>query len=640
MMDQRWHETAIETNVLMQLQDLTTVLSQVDLQLELAYGSFVDVAGNRITVSSLWDSTKSPIQTSGYKTDVYLRALGTIHHSDLRVLDQLENRFEPTHLKNFTNQLFTLLEDLRVENIITRIRPGTTTDFAVRSDHLRDFFSTRLTTSITSGRSLDELFCMIYLVLQSAGPEQSFPRAHQQQLDMLEHVKAHLYESYDARSTGQIVHIVRNIVKKISHIYEHDIDHTYFVFPIFNKETPLREKTLFAELTRTDDVDSEDTAKTDGEDDDYQDETLLTWHQENEQTEHPQTFLQMDLDEGLKTNLADGEARETESGDQAFASAQGMSQKSNQADYSEKEALDDRRETASEPDDHIPYGADNMHAKAIMKQAKPPTEVERLLYDTFVRTIKPYQRKLAQTIEKILEHKRTSKRDHLQVGRLAKNLLPVVTEAHPRLFYKKDDESAEFDAVFTLLVDCSASMYDKMEETKHGIVLFHEVLKSLKIPHMIVGFWEEATIGMDEQQLNYFHTVHSFSDSLYEKNGAKIMQLEPEEDNRDGFSIRVITEQMMKRHEHHKLLLVFSDGEPSAEGYEQNGIIDTHQAVSDARKQGIDVMGMFLSDGTFDEGDEAMMKMIYGNERVMIPEVAELPERFIPILKKLLLKTI
>ena len=63
---------------------------------------------------------------------------------------------------------------------------------------------------------------------------------------------------------------------------------------------------------------------------------------------------------------------------------------------------------------------------------------------------------------------------------------------HPRVFYKKSHESKEIDAVFTLLVDCSASMFNKMDETKRGIVLFHEVLKQLRIPHSIVGFWEDA----------------------------------------------------------------------------------------------------------------------------------------------------
>src|SRR5699024_11449101 len=114
---------------------------------------------------------------------------------------------------------------------------------------------------------------------------------------------------------------------------------------------------------------------------------------------------------------------------------------------------------------------------------------------------------------------------------------------------------------------------------------------------------------------------------------------EPEEDNRDGFSIRIIVEKMLERREKHKFLLVFSYGVPSAANYDDNGIIDTHLALTEARKQGIDVIGMFLADGKIAERNAITMKNIYGRERLMIPNVAELPERFSPILKKLLLKT-
>src|SRR5699024_10876738 len=254
-----------------------------------------------------------------------------------------------------------------------------------------------------------------------------------------------------------------------------------------------------------------------------------------------------------------------------------------------------------------PYGIDNIDAMSVFKEAKRPSKTDLSTYEAYRTHIKPYQRKLAKTIEKVLEHKQIEKRSNLHYGRLSKKLLPVVTDEFPRLFYKKDEQSNEFDAIFTLMVDCSASMYDKMEETKRGVVLFHEVLKDLHIPHAIVGFWEEATSGLKKGYPNYFHIIHSLTDSLFEENGAKIMQLEPEEDNRDGYSIRVVAEKMLERREKHKFLLVFSDGEPSAENYEQNGVIDTYLAVSEARKRGIDVIGMFLSHGEIREQDENLM---------------------------------
>ena len=63
------------------------------------------------------------------------------------------------------------------------------------------------------------------------------------------------------------------------------------------------------------------------------------------------------------------------------------------------------------------------------------------------------------------------------------------------------------------------------------------------------------------------------------------MQLREEEDNRDGYIIRIVSEKLAKRPEKHKFLLVFTDGEPSALDYQQDGILDTHEAVKLARKK-------------------------------------------------------
>src|SRR5699024_4710558 len=165
--------------------------------------------------------------------------------------------------------------------------------------------------------------------------------------------------------------------------------------------------------------------------------------------------------------------------------------------------------------------------------------------------------------------------------RLSKKLLPLVTDENPRVFYKKTEESKDIDAVFTLMVDCSASMHNKMDETKKGIVLFHEVLNELKIPHAIVGFWDEENEVKENYQPNYFHRIHAHSYSFYENTGARIMQLDPQEDNRDGFSIRVLAKELTARIEKNTTLLVFSDGEPAASSNDQNCNVDASVAVAE-----------------------------------------------------------
>src|SRR5699024_6546351 len=277
---------------------------------------------------------------------------------------------------------------------------------------------------------------------------------------------------------------------------------------------------------------------------------------------------------------------------------------------------------------------------AILTYASPPSTADIQIYEQYVEEIEPLKRKLEKTIEKTIEHKKNEPRTGLAFGRLSKKLLPIVLEDNPRIFYKKDHDSKQIDAVFTLLIDCSASMHNKMEETKKGVVLFHEVLKSLQIPHSIVGFWEDAMEASPEYQPNYFHIVHSFADSFYDHHGPKIMQLEPEEDNRDGFSIRIAQESLLKRSENNEFLLVISDGEPAAANYSENGLIDTNEAVTETRKKGIEVSGHFIADGELNEQQETMMQSIYGKEHMLIPDVAELPGQFAPLLKRLLLKLI
>lgn len=228
----------------------------------------------------------------------------------------------------------------------------------------------------------------------------------------------------------------------------------------------------------------------------------------------------------------------------------------------------------------------------------------------------------------------------MHAGRLNNKLLRYFTERNPRLFYKKQEPSTEIDAVFTLLVDCSASMHDKMAETKRGIVLFHEALKSVAVPHQIVGFWEDTNDATETSQPNYFHTVVSFADSLKAGAGPHIMQLEPEEDNRDGYAIRQMTKMLVQRSEAQKFLIVFSDGEPAAFDYEQNGIVDTHEAVMEARKRNIEVINVFLSNSEIEESQMKTIQDMYGKYSLFVPDVDQLPDVLYPLLKKLLNKSI
>src|SRR5699024_442147 len=113
-------------------------------------------------------------------------------------------------------QLVTLLEDLRIEEVIKQHRPGTARHFSVRRQALKKYFSTQLKTNVTRSLPTDELFCLIYLSLQADGPEPDFPEATSRQLDQLDSIKPLLFAVYEARTTAEITSIASSITHRLS----------------------------------------------------------------------------------------------------------------------------------------------------------------------------------------------------------------------------------------------------------------------------------------------------------------------------------------------------------------------------------------------------------------------------------------
>ncbi|GAB4073085.1 nitric oxide reductase activation protein NorD [Barrientosiimonas marina] len=638
----RFRETNVDTRLFRQLQDLASVLTGFpDINFYYSYGSAIDLdqSSMKLTASANWGIGDVKTHEAGAKTDILLRAIGTLTASNIRDLQSCLQANNHSALPKFGNQLITLLENIRLEEFIKRERPGTTELFATRRVYLKRFFTQQLEANITRSLALDELFCLIYLLIESDTPDPVFTQANRQQTDQLETLKPLLFQLFEAKRSRDTVELANQIRDRVEPNYT-DMAHTYFIFPVADL-TGGTEETAFDKLTRTDPLanDSQEEDPSTEKSETFEQE-FATWHSENENADRSQNFMQFDLEEGTRSSLMGEGARETEEGDQALASMQGSSGSSDQNDYANMEAMPKQQDQQQESSSGNVYGRENQNAVKIIKEARASTPSETEQYAAFAEDIAPIKRRLSRTIEKMLEYKRQAPRRQLTSGRLSKKLLPVVTDEFPRLFYKKNEESKELDAAFTLLVDCSASMLDKMEDTKKGIVLFHEVLKSLAIPHTIIGFWEEATSVKDNYQPNYFHVIHSFNDSLYQSDSARIMQLEAQEDNRDGFSIRAAAEELSARSEKNRFLLVFSDGEPAAADYTENGIIDTNLAVSETRKKDIDVIGIFLAEGEIGEQEDSLMQNIYGKERLMIPTVTDLPDHFAPLLKRLLLRTI
>jgi len=633
----QFNDKKIDSLLFMQLSDLAKTLTREnDIEVEFGYRSYVDLVDRKLYVSHFWDNHPLLEKTAGLKTDIYLRAIGSFHHTNFHDVFSLIEKAKRTNIPGFAKQLFMLMEDLRLEDICKRERPGTKKPFRMRRDIYRRYFQSQLNVNRIKGVHTDALFNICYLLLTSDSPLEEVPPI-EERIDLaMPFIRQLLPKCYDAKSSSDVSNVVVEFIEVLDEILDRDMLNTYFHLP--EKGYSNQVNSSFQNEKRTNPLENGDILLEDKKgDEDIHNEILPTWHRET--SDMTKSFLQFDLEHGAGTSLFGDAAREGEDGDQVLAIIQGSAQSSFRNDYAKLEAIEEKRDARTSGTNGA-YGKENQYAVPIFLPINPPSVELREAYQRNREKIEAYQKKLKQMIEKTLEHKKVLPRSDLHAGRLNKKLLRYFTDDNPRLFYKKQERSKQIDAVFTLIVDCSASMIDKMEQTKLGIILFHEALKSLLVPHQVIGFWEDTNEASETKQPNYFKIAVSFDNCFKKKTGPEIMQLEPEEDNRDGFAIRVITEELLKRTEKQKFLLVFSDGEPAAFGYEQNGIIDTHEAVVNARKKGIEVINVFLANGEVEEGQRKMVQNIYGKYSILIPDVSELPDVLFPLLRKLLIKSL
>lgn len=634
----QFNDEKVDSMIVMEMADLVTTLTKnPEYEVEFGVHSYLDRSTKKIYVSHFWNHRPQHLLIDGIKSDVFLRAIGNLKYTDSQQVQRYINSLANINLKSFAKQLFIVTEDLRIEELIKKERPGTKKVFFHRKKVYQKYFQSQLNVNLVKSLFTDALFNNIYLLLHSESPIETIPQ-YSESIDLIiPYIRNTISKFFEAKSTQDTVSICLEIVEVLDEALELDMLNEYFHLP--EKGFSLEEENglNFDDLKRKDPLQNCDVMdKKASGDEEILNEELRTWHRET--SELSNSYLQFDLDQGTGTDLLGEGVREGETGDQALAIVQGSVQKTSRNDYSKLEAKEQKRNKAGRNDNE--YGKENRFAHPIFLSLNNPTKEEIKQYHLYKKEISTYQKKLKKLIEKTLEHKRTSPRNDLHFGRLSKKLLPYFTDTNPRLFYKKQEPTSEIDASFTLLVDCSASMYDKMEQTKLGITLFHEALKSVKVSHEVVGFWEDTSDASKEYQPNYFKPVIDFQTSLLGVSGPEIMQLKPEEDNRDGFAIRLMTNRLITRIEKQKFLLVFSDGEPAAFGYEQNGIVDTHEAVLQARKKGIEVFNIFLSNTEIEESQKKVLQDIYGNFSILVSNVEELPDVLFPILKKLLYKSI
>ncbi len=238
-------------------------------------------------------------------------------------------------------------------------------------------------------------------------------------------------------------------------------------------------------------------------------------------------------------------------------------------------------------------------------------------------------------IQQLLNFKRNEIRKHQSSGKLMRNpVIPIIEDSH-KLFIKEDSESADIDAVFTLVIDQSFSMESHLEETVSAVIVFNHILKSLNIKHRIISHHEDTFEVSPNNFPNKIYEHLTFEKSAYYY-PVSILGIESSGDNRDGFILKHEISLLENLNESDKFIIMFSDGLPSAENYNQNGIVDTHEAVNIANRQNINVINVFINQDNEEQTVESI-KDIYGNNTIIVERAEEIPDATANLLNKILL---
>ncbi|GKV68712.1 hypothetical protein NCCP2716_12100 [Sporosarcina sp. NCCP-2716] len=576
-----------------------------------------------LAMSVFWRHRPDTIMHLGRLSDLYLLAAGFYRHFDLAAWRTFAAQFRTSRLPVFANQLVMLFEEFRLTEQTIRQRPGTARAFTVRQDVYTAFHNDRLVSNAARGFTADALLSQLFLDIH-LGTLQA-PHASLGSLPM-SRIRQLTERIYESGSTSDSISLARQITDLADeHLAEDVILPLYTIGDYFEDGARMETPSENPELSGTGDPAEKETIE----------EEFRAWHRESEDDKG--SHLTFDIQHGTSGMSASDDSKPGDDPSAVQQIGKGVSEGNEEEQADAEEAGKTANRTGGEAAAAGErFGAANRHVTyEVIRLEKKEDGITRRQLELMRDSQQPFVKAVTSEMRKRLELKRTDRREHVSAGRLSSKLPQLLTDDRPKPFYRKSSPSRQLDAVFGLLVDGSASMIDKLEETKEAVLLFHDILRSLAVPFEIAAYYEDAFEASKEQQPNYFEVMHSFEDRQTDS-GSAIMDFTAHEDNRDGFAIRWMADRLTVRREHHKFLLVFSDGEPAAFGYARNGILDTAEAVWETEKKGISVIHLYLSAEEATEDQKALFSTMFGSKTATADSVGQFTDQTLRILRKLL----
>ncbi len=204
-------------------------------------------------------------------------------------------------------------------------------------------------------------------------------------------------------------------------------------------------------------------------------------------------------------------------------------------------------------------------------------------------------------------------------------------EGGDRIYVRR--EKKERDVAVAFLVDVSGSTGRQVEDgrrvidiEKESLVLLYEALDAVGDQYGLYAYSGQGRGQVD------FLTIKDFDERLGISTAGRVGGLVPRQQNRDGAAIRHATAKLLQREVKTRLLILLSDGRPLDGDYkDEYALEDTKAALREAGRSGIDPVCV-----TIDREADHYLRRMYGDVHyTVIDRAAALPARLPRIYQRL-----
>ena len=225
-------------------------------------------------------------------------------------------------------------------------------------------------------------------------------------------------------------------------------------------------------------------------------------------------------------------------------------------------------------------------------------------------------------IQKLKDQQRGGKQTGLVMGRRLD--AHALCRNDGKVFYKNNLPNEIPRISVGLLLDESGSMScgDRSTYARAAAIILYDFCQALNIPIIVYGHSTSWSRGVDLYSYAEF-------DAIDKNDKYRMMDISARGSNRDGAALRYVAEQLSKRDEEVRILILVSDGQPADTGYSGTAAEEDLRGIKqEYKRKGLLFVAAAIGD------DKQNIERIYGDSFLDITDLNQLPMKLTAVIKR------